>query len=82
MKIEKDDFLLGLTFFLVVLVSKNTIKARKKNHFGIFLIGGIASEKNQSKGVKSKYFFNGSFGIVFKIQKQRTKSCKDPSYGY
>ena len=49
MKIEKDDFLLGLTFFLVVLVSKNTIKA-EKNNFEFFLIGGIASEKNQSKG--------------------------------
>ena len=49
MKIEKDDFLLGLTFFLVVLVSKNTIKA-KKTKFENFLIGGFLSEKNQSKG--------------------------------
>ena len=45
MKTEKDDFLLGLTFFLVVLDSENTLKA-KKNNFGICSIGGIASEKN------------------------------------
>ena len=44
MKTEKDDFLLGLIVFLVVLESKNTIKA-KKNNAEIFLIGGFASEK-------------------------------------
>ena len=48
-KTEKDDFLLGLTFFLVVLDSKNTLKA-KKNNFKYFLIGGFASEKNPPKG--------------------------------
>ena len=49
MKTEKEDFLLGLTFFLVVLDSKNIIKA-KKNNFEYFLIGAFASEKNPPKG--------------------------------
>ena len=49
MKTEKDEFLLGLTFFLDVLDSKNTIKL-ERNNFEVFLIGGFASEKNPPKG--------------------------------
>ena len=56
MKIEKDDFVLGLTFFLVVLVSMNTIKA-KRNNFENILIGGIASEINQSNLAKIQVMF-------------------------
>ena len=71
MKIEKDDFLLGLSFFLVVLVSKNTIKA-EKNNFEILLIGGISSGKNQSKGYN--IFFNGC--LAYGIQKKRFRNTQ------
>ena len=73
MKTEKDDFLLGLTFFLVVLDSKNTLKA-KKNNFEYFLIGAFASEKNQPQGKTQNIFFNGSY--VYGIQKKRIRNTE------
>ena len=48
-KTEKKDFCIWQKFFLVVLDSTNTLKA-KTNYFELFLIGGIAFEKNQCKG--------------------------------
>ena len=46
---RKNDFCIWQKFFLVVLDSTNTLKA-KKNYFELFLIGGIAFEKSQCKG--------------------------------
>ena len=49
MKTGKKDFGIWQKFFLVVLDSTNAIKS-EKNYFELFLIGGIALEKNQCKG--------------------------------
>ena len=58
----------------MVLDSTNTIKAAQK-YFEPFFIGEITLEKNQCKGVKSKYFIQLMFGLWY--SKEAYSKCRN-----